>query len=210
MGVQHCTYPLRGWSEAGTLAPHFRWYREGTSREMERYRTMRAYSAGGVFFRLTSMRSPENFAVNQQESEEIPPGSDSMPVIEVVLVGRSHAGIWALPKGTPQPGETIEQVAVREVQEETGLQVRLVAYIGSISFSFVRDQVRYHKQVRHFLLEAIGGDTALHDHEYDLVEWFPLHEASRHLTYQNEVHILYQAEEMLQRWLQRQRKEGQK
>jgi len=70
--------------------------------------------------------------------------------------------------------------------------------------------VRYHKQVRHFLLEAIGGDTALHDHEYDLVEWFPLHEACRRLTFQNEVHILYQAEEMLQRWLQHQRKEGQK
>ncbi len=101
-------------------------------------------------------------------------------------------------------------MAVREAQEETGLQVRLIAYIGSISYSFVRDQIRYHKQVRHFLLEAVGGDTNLHDHEYDIVEWFPLHEACRRLTYQNEVNILYQAEEMLQRWLQYRRKEGQK
>lgn len=123
-------------------------------------------------------------------------------------MGRSHPGIWALPKGTPRPGETIEQVAVREAQEETGLQVRLISYIGSITYSFVRNQVRYHKQVRHFLLEAIGGDTALHDQEYDLVEWFPLAEASRRLTYQNEVNILYQAEETLQRWLQYRHKEG--
>jgi 8-oxo-dGTP pyrophosphatase MutT (NUDIX family) len=114
----------------------------------------------------------------------------------------------SLPKGTPQPGETIEQVAVREVQEETGLIVRLIAYIGNISYSFVRDQIRYQKQVRHFLLEAIGGDTRLHDHEYDQVEWFPLSEACRRLTYQNEVNILYQAEHVLQRWLAYQHKEG--
>jgi 8-oxo-dGTP pyrophosphatase MutT (NUDIX family) len=113
-----------------------------------------------------------------------------------------------LPKGTPKAGETVEQVAVREVQEETGLKVRLIAYIGSISYSFVRDHVRYHKQVRHFLFQAIGGDTSLHDAEYDVVEWFPISEAARRLTYQNEVNILYQAEEILQRWLS-QHQEGQ-
>jgi 8-oxo-dGTP pyrophosphatase MutT (NUDIX family) len=157
------------------------------------------------------MCTPEhNFVIDACDSGLETGSAEELITMEVVLVGRSHVGIWALPKGTPLPGETIEQVAVREVQEETGLQVRLLAYIGSISYSFVRDSVRYHKQVRHFLLEAIGGDTALHDHEYDLVEWFPLHEACRRLTYQNEVHILYQAEEMLQRWLQHQRKEGQK
>ena len=174
--------------------------REGAAGEMERYRTMRAYSAGGVVFRLVPMRS--------SDQEALVPASDL--AVEVALVGRSHAGIWTLPKGTPQPGETIEQVAVREVQEETGLKVRLIAYIGSISYSFVRDQIRYQKQVRHFLMEAVGGDTALHDQEYDLVEWFPISEACRRLTYQNEVNILYQAEDVLQRWLEYQRKEGQK
>jgi hypothetical protein len=68
--------------------------------------------------------------------------------------------------------------------------------------------VRYQKQVRHFLFEAIGGDTALHDAEYDRVEWFSFPEALRRLTYQNEVNILSQAEELLQSWLQSQRKEG--
>src|SRR5438876_11011512 len=146
---------------------------------MERYRTMRAYSAGGVVFRLVSMRA--------SDQETLVPASDL--AVEVALVGRSHAGIWTLPKGTPQPGETIEQVAVREVQEETGLKVRLIAYIGSISYSFVRDQIRYQKQVRHFLLVAIGGDTALHDKEYDMVEWFTLSDAGRRLSYITDVNI---------------------
>jgi 8-oxo-dGTP pyrophosphatase MutT (NUDIX family) len=146
-----------------------------------------------------------NFTADEQAV-----GQDRGLSVEVALVGRSHPGIWTLPKGTPEAGETIEQVALREVREETGLIVRLIAYIGSISYSFVRDQVRYQKQVRHFLLEAIGGDTALHDHEYDLVAWFPLSEACRRLSYQNEVNILYQAEDVLHHWLEYQRKEGQK
>lgn len=176
---------------------------------------MRAYSAGGVVFRLVPPRSPEH--IQNIQAAPLPGweqyagagGTDGLNAVEIALVGRSHAGIWTLPKGTPQSGETIEQVAVREVQEETGLLVRLIAYIGNISYSFVRDQIRYQKQVRHFLFEAIGGDMALHDHEYDLVAWFPLAEASRRLTYQNEVNILYQGEEVLQRWLAQERKEGQ-
>ncbi len=177
---------------------------------MERYRTLRAYSAGGVVFRLAPVCSPENSLVKQGQGDSgelIPDGNDSV-YMEVVLVGRSHTGIWALPKGTPESGETIEQVAIREAQEETGLQVQLIAYIGSITYSFIRERVRYHKQVRHFLLKAIGGDIALHDHEYDRVKWFSVPEACRHLTYQNEVNILCQAEEMLQRWLQYRHQEG--
>src|SRR5579863_6245618 len=189
-------------------------------RAMERYQTMRAYSAGGVVFRLVPGPSPiegyseEVDASNGYHTSGATNGSqtkadiDKAPSVEVVLVGRSHSGIWTLPKGTPQSGETIEQVAVREVQEETGLVVRLISYIGSISYSFVRNQVRYQKQVRHFLFEANGGDTSLHDTEYDRVEWFSLAEASRRLTYQNEVNILYQADDILQRWLEHQRKEG--
>jgi 8-oxo-dGTP pyrophosphatase MutT (NUDIX family) len=209
---------------------------EGFLQIMERYRTIRAYSAGGVVFRLvpinlTGQSWPQGFSFpgwqTQQQTGSLL-GLDTAPgcspdrhtedgyevqqpdtSVEVALVGRSNAGIWALPKGTPQAGETVEQVASREVQEETGLQVRLICYVGSISYSFVREQVRYYKQVRHFLFEAVGGDVALHDHEYDLVEWFPLPEASRHLTYQNEVNILYQAEDVLQRWLaHQQQKEG--
>jgi 8-oxo-dGTP pyrophosphatase MutT (NUDIX family) len=177
---------------------------EGFLQVMERYRTIRAYSAGGVVFRLvpidpTGRAGPQGWYVEERSGDAL---------VEVALVGRSNAGIWSLPKGTPQAGETIEQVAAREVQEETGLRVRLIGYVGSISYSFVREQIRYHKQVRHFLFEAIGGDMALHDHEYDLVAWFPLPEASRRLTFQNEINILYQAEGVLQRWLEYQEKEG--
>jgi 8-oxo-dGTP pyrophosphatase MutT (NUDIX family) len=171
---------------------------------MERYQTIRAFSAGGVVFRLISGDSNENNGASDQWRS----ARYSNMSVEVALVGRSHTGMWALPKGTPETGETLEQVAVREVQEETGLEVRLIAYIGNISYSFIHDNIRFQKQVRHFLFEAIGGDTSLHDAEYDRVEWFSIPEALRRLTYQNEVNILSQAEDILNRWLQTRQKEG--
>jgi 8-oxo-dGTP pyrophosphatase MutT (NUDIX family) len=163
---------------------------------MERYQTIRAYSAGGVVFRLV----PGDTWVKEGTSDQLSAAQYNHTSVEVVLVGRSRSGIWALPKGTPQSGETLEQVA--------GLEVRLITYIGSISYSFIHDKVRFQKQVRHFLFEAIGGDTSLHDAEYDRVEWFSIPEALRRVTYQNEVNILSQAEDILHRWLQTRQKEG--
>lgn len=118
---------------------------------------------------------------------------------EIALVVRDGPGIWALPKGAPHEGETIEQAAVREVSEETGLQVELVADLGEIDYWFVSrgEAVRYHKRVRHFLFRAIGGSTAEHDHEYDRVEWVPIGVAPEQMTYENEAAIVRRAEEVL-------------
>jgi len=114
---------------------------------------------------------------------------------EVLLCGRSADGLWALPKGTPEKGETIEQTANREVREETGVEVEQTAVIGEIKYWFSRPQegVRYYKTVYHYLFKPVGGDPSLHDHEFDDVRWFPVQQAEKLLTYQNEARILRQA-----------------
>jgi 8-oxo-dGTP pyrophosphatase MutT (NUDIX family) len=114
---------------------------------------------------------------------------------EVLLCGRSSDRLWALPKGTPEPDETIEQTALREVREETGVVVEPDGLIGEVKYWFSRPQdgVRYYKTVHHFLLRPVGGDPSLHDHEFDEVRWFSVQEALRLLTYRNEAKILRQA-----------------
>jgi 8-oxo-dGTP pyrophosphatase MutT (NUDIX family) len=118
--------------------------------------------------------------------------------LELVLCGRSDLDLWGLPKGTPQSGESIEDTAIREVTEETGLQVRIVAPVGTISYWFVRtrERIRYHKLVHHYLMVPTGGDLSLHDHEYDQVAWFSYEDALRNLTYPNEAAIVRKAAEM--------------
>ena len=114
---------------------------------------------------------------------------------EIVLCGRAADGLWGLPKGTPQGAETIEETAVREVREETGLDVRIEGKVGEIEYWFTRPQQgkRFRKRVHHFLMVPLGGDVEQHDHEYDVVRWFPAREAQRRLTHENEAGMLRRA-----------------
>ncbi|MBI4507828.1 MAG: NUDIX domain-containing protein [Chloroflexi bacterium] len=106
------------------------------------------------------------------------------------MVGRGSPRVWTLPKGTPQPGERDAETALREVGEETGLAVELVAPLDDIEYWFVAGRQRVHKTVRYYLMRAIGGDVALHDGEYEEVAWFGADEALNGLTYENERRIL--------------------
>lgn len=142
---------------------------------MAKLKAARAESAGGVVYRIRDR------------------------TIEVVLVGRSQQGTWFLPKGTPVPGESREQTAIRETREETGLEVRIVEPIGSISYWFVAGRTRIHKTVYYYLMEPIGGDISRHDPEYDRVAWFPVDQALALLTYPNDADIVRRAVALIER-----------
>lgn len=118
--------------------------------------------------------------------------------VEVVICGRDSDGVWGLPKGTPNPGESLEETAIREVSEETGLEVRILEKLGVVEYWFARSGTRYHKWVHYFLMECTGGDTSRHDLEYDKVEWRPLENALRTLTFRNEANMLEKAREMIE------------
>jgi len=107
---------------------------------------------------------------------------------------RERDGVtWSLPKGTPNGGETIEQTALREVEEETGLQVRILAPIGPIEYYFVQSGTRIHKTVHYYLMEAVGGDLRLHDHEFDEVRWVRTDDATTLMTFPTEREVVARA-----------------
>lgn len=136
------------------------------------YTVRNAISAGGVVYR----RRPEGG-------------------VEIVLVARPAQRLWALPKGTPEPGETVEQTAIREVREETGLQVKITGDLGTIRYRYTipREGVLVQKVVQYYLMEPVGGDLALHDHEYDVVEWVDIHLARERMSYSNDRGVVERA-----------------
>lgn len=82
---------------------------------------------------------------------------------EVLLQKRADVNLWGLPSGHVEPGETVENAAVREVLEETGLQVRILRLIGV--YSDPGSQVFHYPdgRVTHFVTccfqaEAVGGE----------------------------------------------------
>ena len=119
--------------------------------------------------------------------------------LETVLCGRSQPVRWSLAKGTPDPGETLEQTALREVREETGLEVEIDGSLGSIDYWFADrgKDVRYHKTVHFYLMVPVGGDTDRHDPEFDVVKWFNAEDALRSLAYANEANMLQRALTMI-------------
>lgn len=100
---------------------------------------------------------------------------------------------WTLPKGTPDDGESVEETALREVTEETGLQVRIVAPVGAIDYFFTMSGERIHKTVHFFLMEPVGGSLDQHDHEFEDVRFFPVAEALEMLTFPTERQLVEQA-----------------
>ena len=107
------------------------------------------------------------------------------------------SGSWTLPKGTPNPAETLEETALREVAEETGLEVRIVAPIDRIEYEFVQGGAKIHKTVHYWLMEPIGGDLARHDREFAEVRWVPLADAPGLLTFQTERALVERAAGMV-------------
>ena len=128
-------------------------------------------------------------------------------LVETLLCARARPGFqgedapltWRLPKGTPERGETVEQTARREVEEETGVHVNVLAPITSIRYFFVGhdDGIRYDKTVYFYLMEPMGGSTSDHDGEFDVVEWCSYEEAVELLEYDNEREVLEAARSLI-------------
>lgn len=142
---------------------------------MPRYPTRRAVSAGGLVF------------------DDRPDGR-----WVVLIAHRNAAGAiqWTLPKGGPEDGEDLEQAALREVREETGLEAEVVDKLGVVDYWFVwrPDEVRYHKFVHYFLMAHRGGDMTSRDDEAEEVVWLPFAEAVARLTHHNERALVRAAE----------------
>ena len=98
----------------------------------------------------------------------------------------------ALPKGHPHGDETPLQAAIREVREETGVEVEPVEELGEIQYRYERKGRTVDKRVVFYLLEYLSGELD-HDHEIDDVRWIELEDAARTLTHSGEREMVSRA-----------------
>ncbi|HUF40362.1 MAG TPA: divalent cation tolerance protein CutA [Verrucomicrobiae bacterium] len=138
----------------------------------EKIRTVREVSAGGVMYRKHS--------------------ND----IQIALIHVRNR--WGLPKGHVEEGERIEETALREVREETGLEGRVIKKLGDIRYAY-RDKtkegepIRIYKRVHFYLLRYLKGDVRDHDHEVDEARWFPMDQVIKTLKFATERRMVHRA-----------------
>jgi 8-oxo-dGTP pyrophosphatase MutT (NUDIX family) len=110
----------------------------------------------------------------------------------VALIGReTRSGRidWCVPKGHPEGDESLEQAAIREIYEETGLEVEIVEALGEIKYEFSASGKLISKTVHHFLMRQVGGFlTVENDPQQEAVDvqWFETDVLHQTLAHENE------------------------
>ena len=116
---------------------------------------------------------------------------------EVAIVGSGDPVVWRLPKGMCELAESLEETALREVREETGLDIVLGPRLGAPTWTYEFEGKRYQKITTFFLMFFGSGDFDRHDSEFSHVAWASLSEAANLLAFQSEKDIINQAVSLL-------------
>lgn len=106
--------------------------------------------------------------------------------VDVVLVHRPAYDDWSLPKGKLDPGESVEEAALREVAEETGLTCELGPEVATTRY---RDSRGRQKVVRYWAMRPVSGELAA-DNEVDQAVWRALSDARAALSYDHDRDVL--------------------
>jgi len=146
-------------------------------------RTVEQVSAGGAAFRF--------------ENE----------VYEVALIAVGASRRWQLPKGLIDAGESAETAALREVQEEAGIETELLAPVEKIEYWYFGDsrgeRVRFHKSVHFYLLAYRGGAVENHDAEVVEARWVRAEDAIEMLAFKGEKVVVERALKMISQFSER-------
>jgi 8-oxo-dGTP pyrophosphatase MutT (NUDIX family) len=106
--------------------------------------------------------------------------------LDVALIHRPKYDDWSLPKGKLDEGETDEEAALREVEEETGMRCRLERELPGVRY---KDRFGRDKVVRYWVMRAVAGEFRP-TREVDELRWLPLDRAAALLTYDHDRELL--------------------
>jgi 8-oxo-dGTP diphosphatase len=107
----------------------------------------------------------------------------------VAVIHRPKYMDWSLPKGKLEKGESWQEAALREVEEETGYRTEPIAELPHVSYL---DRKGHRKLVRYWLMEPIEGQFEPHS-EVDELRWVTPEEAEELLTYPHDKELVRKA-----------------
>jgi 8-oxo-dGTP diphosphatase len=109
----------------------------------------------------------------------------------VLIIHRPEYDDWSFPKGGVEPGESLEDAALREVREETGIECRIGQKIDISRYMYrTRKGNMKPKAVHYFLMEATSSHISVDGDEVDIAEWLSIDEARERLSHKADKEML--------------------
>ena len=114
---------------------------------------------------------------------------------ELLLIKHANGGHWSFPKGHVEPGETEVETPLREIKEETGIDVIIdPSFREVISYSPKKDT---QKDVIYFVARAQNYDYTPQEEEIAQIKWVEINRAHTILTYDNDKQLVNKAKQVI-------------
>ncbi len=114
---------------------------------------------------------------------------------QILLIKHKNGGHWSFPKGHIEVNETEQETALREIKEETGLDVMLnEKFRTSVAY---RPKPDIDKEVVYFLAEVSGGVLKKQESEISRAEWVDIETAQKIVTFDNDKMLVIKAKKFL-------------
>src|SRR3972149_12264354 len=129
----------------------------------------RIFSAGGIVLRLRSGSS-----IRKDESGW-----------KVLISQHSRHKGWGFPKGHREIYESEDQTALREVEEETGVQAEIIERVGETKYFYYEDGEKVLKTVAFYLMKFVSEGEATTAFEVSGTKWLSIDEVEGQLTFKD-------------------------
>lgn len=102
---------------------------------------------------------------------------------------------WGFPKGHVDPGESEDDTARREVEEETGITAEIDRKVADVRYVMGKDDDGgdIYKNVAFFRMRVVGGELKYEEAELAAADWFVVEDARDKITYNNDKELLEKA-----------------
>ncbi len=116
---------------------------------------------------------------------------------EVLVTQHSAHHGWVFPKGLIDDGEDKATAALREVEEEGGVEAKIVKELEPVEYFYKFENQTIKKKVTYFLMEYVSGNIEDHDWEMEDAQWLAIEKVDDRLTYKSDKEVFQEAKKFL-------------
>ncbi|MCH8821212.1 NUDIX domain-containing protein [Patescibacteria group bacterium] len=119
--------------------------------------------------------------------------------IFIIVTQHSQHHGWVFPKGLIDKGEDKKSTALREVEEEAGVEAKIIQELSPTEYFYQFQGTKIKKKVIYFLMEYISGDIGDHDWEMEDAQWILVDKVYEKLSFKSDKEVFQEAKKLIEK-----------